>query len=115
MKRFLIAIVGLMQAMAISAGGSTHSDYHFTHIKSANGLPHQQVETMAFDGMGRLWIGTRNGLACYDGYSFTTYYHDPGDSTSLNHNFVIKLGSAAIVPKPTISEAMTLAVNVSGA
>ena len=91
MKRFLIAIVGLMQAMAISAGGSTHSDYHFTHIKSANGLPHQQVETMAFDGMGRLWIGTRNGLACYDGYSFTTYYHDPGDSTSLNHNFVIKL------------------------
>lgn len=91
MKRFLIAIVGLMQAMAISAGGSTHSDYHFTHIKSANGLPHQQVETMAFDGMGRLWIGTRNGLACYDGYSFTTYYHDPGDSTSLSHNFVIKL------------------------
>lgn len=83
--------MGLIQAIAVSAGVRSHTDYHFTHIKSANGLPHQQVETMAFDHIGRLWIGTRNGLACYDGYSFTTYYHIPGDSTSINHNFVIKL------------------------
>lgn len=46
---------------------------------------------MAFDHDGRLWIGTRNGLASYDGYSFDTYYNNPADSTSLPHNFVQKI------------------------
>ena len=88
----LVAILSLMSAaMTLHGAVGAHTDYHFSHIKSADGLPHQQVETMAFDHVGRLWIGTRNGLSCYDGYSFTTYYHTPGDSTSICHNFVIKL------------------------
>ena len=65
--------------------------FHFTHFKSADGLPHQQIQAMAFDHDGRLWIGTRNGLASYDGYGFTTYYHNPGDGSSLPHNFVLSL------------------------
>jgi signal transduction histidine kinase/ligand-binding sensor domain-containing protein/CheY-like chemotaxis protein/AraC-like DNA-binding protein len=71
---------------AVTAHLST--DYHFTHIKSAEGLPHLQVETMAIDSIGRVWIGTRNGLSCYDGYTFKNYYHTPDDANSLCHNFV---------------------------
>lgn len=43
---------------------------------------------MVFDGKGYLWIGTRNGLSRYDGYSIITYYNSQNDSNSLCHNFV---------------------------
>lgn len=73
-------------------GAATGNDFWFTHFRSApEGLPHQQVEGMTFDPMGRLWIGTRYGLSVYDGYRFKTYLHDGGDSTSLPHNFVHRL------------------------
>ena len=65
--------------------------YYFTHLKSDNGLPHQQIMSMAFDHDGMLWIGTRNGLAKYDGYSFVVYYHDPADASSIPHNFIRKI------------------------
>lgn len=62
--------------------------YFFTHLKSDNGLPHQQVMSMAFDHDGLLWVGTRNGLAKYDGYSFVTYYNNRNDKESIPHNFI---------------------------
>ncbi len=46
---------------------------------------------MAFDAEGRLWIGTRNGLASYDGYTFRCYFHHTADDTSLPHNFVLEV------------------------
>lgn len=75
-------------AMGIQAQ-HTVDNFHFTHFKSADGLPHQQINAMTFAPDGRLWVGTRNGLASFDGYSFTTYYHEPGNPRSLPHNYVI--------------------------
>lgn len=66
-------------------------DFHFRHITSENGLPHQQVEALAQDADGNIWIGTRNGLCRYDGYDIRTYYHDTANPTSLPGNFVNKL------------------------
>ena len=43
------------------------ANYRFRHLSSQDGLPHQQVETMAQDRKGNIWIGTRNGLVRYDG------------------------------------------------
>ncbi len=77
-------VVGVMLSVIASWGAPISTDnFHFTHFKSADGLPHQQIEAMAFDHDGRLWVGTRNGLASYDGYTFRTYYHVPGDEDSL--------------------------------
>jgi len=36
------------------------------------------------DRFGYLWVGTINGLARYDGYSFKRYYTNPNDSTTIN-------------------------------
>lgn len=80
---WLLSFISLLP-MAVSA----QENYFFTHLKSDAGLPHQQVESMAFDHDGLLWVGTRNGLAKYDGYSFVTYYHNPDDNTSIPHNFI---------------------------
>lgn len=72
----------LLAAVALHGG-----NYKFYHLDSKRGLPHQQVEALEFDADGTLWIGTRNGLSHYDGYSIRTYYHTD-DSHSLRHNLV---------------------------
>lgn len=82
----LFAIGGLLPVAS-----RAQEAYHFTHLRSDNGLPHQQIMSMAFDHDGMLWVGTRNGLAKYDGYSFVVYYHDPSDASSIPHNFIRKI------------------------
>lgn len=64
---------------------------HFAHITSKDGLPHQQIGALCFDNDGMLWIGSRNGLSKYDGYSFTNYFNTPGNPNSLNNNFICYL------------------------
>lgn len=64
------------------------NNYRFFHISSQQGLPHQQVEAMVQDYQGNIWLGTRNGLARYDGYSIKNYFNEPDKPSSLSHNFV---------------------------
>ena len=64
------------------------ADFKFQHLNTSYGLPNQQVESMVQDNNGYIWIGTRNGLAKYDGYNVETYYHVEGKTNSLVHNFV---------------------------
>ncbi len=66
-------------------------NYNFTHLNSNNGLSHNQANSIVQDEEGYIWIGTRNGLAKYDGYSMEVYYHEQTDSCSLCNNFVQKL------------------------
>ena len=64
------------------------ADFKFQHLNTSYGLPNQQVESLVQDQEGYIWIGTRNGLAKYDGYNVETYYHVEGEKNSLVHNFV---------------------------
>ena len=80
--RFVITIITMLIATMGWAG-----NYRFQHVDSKSGLPHQQVEALAQDAKGYMWIGTRNGLARYDGYDIRTYYHT-SQPHSLSHNFV---------------------------
>ncbi len=67
------------------------ANYRFVHITSKDGLPHQQISALENDKYGKLWIGTRNGLAVYDGYSMVNYYNKLEDPHSLNHNSIESL------------------------
>lgn len=70
------------------ANTSTASEYHFRNINTADGLSHQQVEALVQDNDGNIWIGTRNGLCRYDGYTMQTYFHNDDDAYSLPHSFI---------------------------
>jgi len=66
--------------------------YEFsTFISSSNGLSQSTVNCIVQDEDGFLWIGTQDGLNQYDGYNFTYYYNQPGDSTSLSDNYITSL------------------------
>jgi ligand-binding sensor domain-containing protein/signal transduction histidine kinase/DNA-binding response OmpR family regulator len=67
---------------------STAPNYRFMHITGREGLPHQQVEALMQDDKGMLWIGTRNGLSRYDGYSIVSYFNQVNNPHSLSQNFV---------------------------
>jgi len=60
----------------------------FEHLSIEDGLPHYSVSSIMQDRQGFLWIGTKNGLARYDGYSFKVFKHQPEHSTSLSNNTI---------------------------
>ncbi len=87
----LILAIGLLLFPPIAASAQTApiqsvSDVRFKRHDMSNGLSFNGVTTIAQDSVGFLWIGTRKGLNRYDGYTFTHYWHDPEDSTSLSGN-----------------------------
>jgi ligand-binding sensor domain-containing protein len=66
--------------------------YQFSElINSADGLSQSTVNCIVQDEDGFLWIGTQDGLNQYDGYNFTYYFNQPGDSTSLSDNYITSL------------------------
>lgn len=55
----------------------------------ADGLPNSTVKSFAEDPYGYLWIGTFDGLARYDGYSFQVFKKDSTNlTTSLSNNHI---------------------------
>ena len=46
---------------------------------------------IAQDAEGFIWVGTENGLNRYDGYHFTSYFHEEKNPTSLGYNLVSTL------------------------
>jgi PAS domain S-box-containing protein len=57
------------------------------------------VGTLYEDSRGLLWIGSANGLSVYDKSTdtFTTYLHDPDDSTSISNDNIATTKQQAIV------------------
>ncbi|MCB0125490.1 MAG: hypothetical protein KDE58_24720, partial [Caldilineaceae bacterium] len=58
----------------------------FTHLTVDNGLTNNDITALLQDRQGFLWIGTRDGLNRYDGYSMVTYRHEAGNPNSLPRN-----------------------------
>src|SRR5690625_235022 len=60
----------------------------FRHYDINEGLPSSNVYTVVQDRRGVVWMGTRSGLARYDGTHIKVYRHQPGDDSSLASNDV---------------------------
>ena len=84
MKQILLTLV----FSVVNTWSAWALDFGFRHLNTSNGLPNQQVEAIVQDADGYIWIGTRNGLAKFDGYNVQTYHHQEGMAHSLIHNFV---------------------------
>jgi ligand-binding sensor domain-containing protein len=62
-------------------------DLRFQSVQLAQGLADAgSVLDIIQDDDGYLWFSTFTGVVKYDGYAFTTYLHNPLDSTSLSSN-----------------------------
>ncbi len=67
----------------------------FERISAENGLSSDRINALVQDSSGFLWIGTASGLNRYDGRSFTKWFHDGTDTTSLSSHNILSLHSGS--------------------
>ena len=60
----------------------------FRTLSVNDGLSQSTVLAIAQDPLGRIWMGTQDGLNCYDGYSFKVFRHVENDPQSLGDNAI---------------------------
>lgn len=60
----------------------------FQRISLEQELSHGTVYSILQDRMGFLWIATEGGLNRYDGYTITSFLHDPLDTNSIANSNV---------------------------
>jgi ligand-binding sensor domain-containing protein len=70
---------------------SFSQEYRFDHITTDQGLSQATVNCIFRDSKGFVWIGTNDGLNCYDAYSFKVYRHNPGDPHSISGNIITSI------------------------
>ena len=63
----------------------------FEHFSTRDGLSQINVNCIIQDSRGFMWIGSRNGLNRYDGYTFITYRYDAKNDSSLSNNMITDL------------------------
>ncbi|MEM9546729.1 MAG: histidine kinase [Bacteroidota bacterium] len=74
---------------------AVHSQYNFVNYNHTNGLPLEEIRTIAEDSLGYIWLGGPLGLARFDGRTFT-HYHKGSTSYNLAGNVV---NDIAITPE----------------
>jgi len=62
----------------------------FRHLTTNEGLSHNSVYAIEEDDNGFIWIGTRNGLNRYDGYSFRIYNNNNSKLRNAYINDIFK-------------------------
>lgn len=77
---WLIAVLGTTTLSA--------RDISFNYLSTENGLSQFSVYALHKDELGRIWMGTRDGLNVYDGNRIQYYKHDKEDQSSLVGNLV---------------------------
>jgi len=78
-------IFGLL--IAFVCGMAQSQNIAFEHLGLQKGLSQVSVTSLLQDDLGRIWIGTRDGLNVYDGTRTNTFRPKRGDANSiLGHN-----------------------------
>ncbi len=90
MGRFGILVASALLS-TIACAAPPPSEPWFELLRVADGLPSSEVYALRQDNDGFIWVGTRDGLARYDGIDFRVWRHDPADPASLASNDVAAL------------------------
>lgn len=90
-----VTIISVAQLLPVNYDHYTR----FSHLTVDDGLPGNNVTVIRQDASGFMWIGTREGLARFDGTRFRIFRHIPGDSASLANDYI---NDILITPSQTV-------------
>lgn len=62
--------------------------YYFSHYQVEDGLSNNAVTCSMLDRNGFLWLGTKDGVNRFDGYSFKVFRYDPDNLHSIGNNYI---------------------------
>ena len=85
LRTLIAGVVGLLASVVALAAPEPPA---FRQLGVAEGLPSSRLTGLAQDRDGYLWIGTRDGLARFDGVGYQVHRQAPGVPGSLPGNFV---------------------------
>ncbi|MCP4216495.1 MAG: response regulator [bacterium] len=84
MKSYWAIILFFFYPFFVPAQSGHH--FFFESISGKQGLSQNSVHAIVQDKEGFLWFGTEDGLNKYDGYSFTIYRKQSGQTHSISNN-----------------------------
>lgn len=64
------------------------SQFYFKHLKTEQGLSNGIINDILIDQQGFMWMGTYNGLNCFDGSHFKIWKAEPSQTGKLNSNII---------------------------
>lgn len=65
-----------------------HTNYKIKNFSVSEGLSDCTVQSIFQDKFGLIWIGTNDGLNCFNSYNFKTYRYQMRDTNSLSCNAI---------------------------
>ena len=84
-------VIFIMLNCIFCLGQNLPSSYQFKHLNTSDGLSQSSVIAIEQDNLGRMWLGTRDGLNLYDGTGFKVYRTVVGDSTSISNSDILSI------------------------
>lgn len=84
--RLILSILFLNVFLCVNA-----QEFDFDYLGLKDGLSQVSVTSIVQDDLGRIWIGTRDGLNVYDGEKIKVFRPIRGDSTSLLSHHILHL------------------------
>ncbi|RCW37602.1 hybrid sensor histidine kinase/response regulator transcription factor [Marinilabilia salmonicolor] len=91
MKKILYLLI-LIVSVTFRVGGQ--KSISFEYLGLSEGLSQISAISMLQDSLGRVWIGTRDGLNLYDGNNFRVFRSVPRDTSSLLGQNVLSLSQS---------------------
>ncbi|MCX2481331.1 ATP-binding protein [Pedobacter sp. MC2016-15] len=88
MMNFFLRTVFLSLLMAARLYSCQGQPYYFKHYQVDDGLVHNSVTSILQDSKGLMWIGTRGGLNCFDGYTFKTIKNKGNKLGDIGNNVI---------------------------
>jgi signal transduction histidine kinase/ligand-binding sensor domain-containing protein/DNA-binding response OmpR family regulator len=86
-EKIVYLLILLLSFCSLSKAQKTEFEY----ISDPEGLFNSSVTSILKDSEGYMWFGTFNGVARYDGYSFTNFLHDSKNPNSINNSHIRRL------------------------
>jgi len=87
----MLKVIGLAITLLFLKIVPVCQPYYFRHYQVEDGLPNNTVGSVLQDHLGFIWLGTKDGLSRFDGYSFKTFHNEKDNATSIGSDFIICL------------------------
>ena len=91
MRVAVLYLLFFLFALSFTHSQSIDGKLTFDHLSIQEGLSQATVLCSVQDHFGFMWLGTRDGLNRYDGYSFQIYRNKPDDDKSIAGNTIYEI------------------------
>ncbi len=87
-KVWVLLVLAQTVMLLPEKGSAQGNTFRFEYYSQEDGLSNNQVHCSFQDKRGFMWFGTSQGISRFDGYRFTRFVNQPGDTSSLKGNLV---------------------------